>query len=72
MADFHTYAVDWRPDLLLFSVDGAVVKRVDQAPEYPVQLEIAVFDFPDKADLAPGDPVPELIVSHVSGRPLDY
>jgi hypothetical protein len=73
VAEFHTYAVDWRPDLLLFSVDGTVVKRVDQAPEYPVQLEIAVFDFPDKADLVPGEvPVPELIVSHVAGRPLDY
>jgi beta-glucanase (GH16 family) len=73
VAEFHTYAVDWRPDLLLFSVDGTVVKRVNQAPEYPVQLEIAVFDFPAKADLVPGEvPVPELIVSHVSGRPLDY
>jgi len=73
VAEFHTYAVDWRPDLLLFSVDGEVVKRVDQAPDYPVQLEIAVFDFPAKADLVPGEvPVPELIVSHVSGRPLDY
>jgi hypothetical protein len=73
VAGFHTYAVDWRPDLLLFSVDGEVVKRVNQAPEYPVQLEIAIFDFPDKADLVPGEvPVPELIVSHVAGRPLDY
>jgi hypothetical protein len=72
VADFHTYAVDWRPDLLLFSVDGKIVKRVDQAPEYPVQLEIAVFDFPEKADLVPGVPVPELVVSHVAGRPLDY
>ena len=60
--DFHTYAVDWRPDELVFSVDGEEVKRVGQAPDYPVQLEIAVFDFPGK----PG-PVhtPELIVSHV-------
>lgn len=73
VADFHTYAVDWRPDLLLFSVDGTIVKRVNQAPEYPVQLEIAIFDFPEKADLVPGEvPVPELIVSHVAGRPLDY
>lgn len=73
VAEFHTYAVDWRPDLLLFSVDGTIVKRVNQAPEYPVQLEIAIFDFPEKADLVPGEvPVPELIVSHVAGRPLDY
>jgi beta-glucanase (GH16 family) len=42
---FHTYAVDWRPDSLLFTVDGQVTKKVDQAPDHPVQLELAVFDF---------------------------
>jgi hypothetical protein len=73
VAEFHTYAVDWRPDSLLFSIDGTLVKRLHQAPEYPVQLELAVFDFPDKADLVPGEtPVPELVVSRVRGRPLDY
>jgi hypothetical protein len=70
-AEFHTYAVDWRPDSLEFSVDGEVVKRCAQAPDYPVQLMITVYDFPDKAGLVPGPvPVPEMIVSHVIGRPL--
>jgi len=64
VARFHTYGVDWRPGELSFTVDGAQVKQVAQAPYYPVQLEIAVFDFPAKAE--PGEtPVPELIVSHV-------
>jgi len=64
VARFHTYGVDWRPGELSFTVDGAEVKRVDQAPDYPVQLEIAVFDFPAKA--VPGEtPTPELIVSQV-------
>jgi hypothetical protein len=61
---FHTYAVDWRPGELEFTVDGTVVKTVDQAPDYPVQLQIAVFDFPEKAFPGP-TPTPELIVSHV-------
>ena len=66
---FHTYAVDWRPGALVFSVDGEVVKRVDQAPDYPVQLEIAVFDFPGKAHLVDGPVlVPELIVTEVTVR----
>jgi hypothetical protein len=66
----HTYGVDWRPGSLSFDVDGAVVRRLDQAPDYPVQLMIGVFDFPDRA--APGDDVvPELVVSRVRGRPLD-
>jgi hypothetical protein len=72
VAAFHTYAVDWRPDHLAFAVDGEVVKEVGQAPDYPVQLEIAVFDFPEKAvpeTGVPGEtPVPELIVEHVLSR----
>ena len=66
VAAFHTYGVRWRPGSLAFTVDGEVVKRVGQAPDYPMQLEIAVFDFPDRAHLVDGPvPVPELIVSHV-------
>ncbi|MFI5893180.1 glycoside hydrolase family 16 protein [Actinoplanes sp. NPDC051513] len=69
VAAFHTYGVQWRPDHLSFTVDGSVVKTVSQAPDYPVQLEIAVFDFPEKAGLVPGPtPTPELIVSHVLVR----
>jgi hypothetical protein len=51
-------------------VDGREVRRVDQAPDYPVQLEIGVFDFPDKAvpDALPH--TPELIVTHVIGHDL--
>ncbi|GID29070.1 glycoside hydrolase family 16 protein [Paractinoplanes brasiliensis] len=70
VSDFHTYGVSWRPGSLAFSVDGEVVKRVGQAPDYPVQLEIAVFDFPGRAHLVEGSvPEPELVVSHVRGRP---
>jgi hypothetical protein len=70
VAAFHTYAVDWLPGALTFSVDGEVVKHVPQSPDYPVQLELAVFDFPDRAALAPA-PVatPELIVSRIRARP---
>lgn len=71
VAEIHTYGVDWQPGSLVFTVDGRVVRRLEQAPDYPVQLMIGVFDFPAKA--APGDlevPVPELVVSHVHGRPL--
>lgn len=64
---FHVYAVSWRPGSLAFSVDGEVVRRLDQSPDYPVQLMIGVFDFPAKG----GPPtVPELFVSEVTGHPL--
>ena len=71
ITDFHVYAVDWRPGSLVFTIDGAEVRRIAQAPDYPVQLEIGVFDFPDKATGAGPVPTPELVVSHVIGHPLD-
>jgi hypothetical protein len=67
----HTYAVDWTPGSLVFSVDGREVRRVDQAPDYPVQLMLGVFDFPARAPAGQAEvPVPELVVSSVVGRPL--
>jgi Glycosyl hydrolases family 16 len=70
VAAFNTYAVEWRPGSLVFAVNGSVVRRVDQAPDYPVQLMIGVFDFPTKSIGGDDALVPELVVSHVRGRPL--
>lgn len=65
----HDYAVDWTDRGLVFTVDGAVVRELGQAPDYPVQLMIGVFDFPARATgRAPGF-VPELVVSAVRGTP---
>ena len=44
------------------SIDGEHVKTVHQAPDYPMQMMVAVFDFPDKAAEAPPDHVPQLAV----------
>jgi hypothetical protein len=71
VAEFHTYGVDWRPGSLVFTVDGEAVRWLDQAPDYPMQLMIGVFDFPAKAAADDVEvPVPQLVVSHVRGRPL--
>ena len=68
---FHTYGVDWRPGSIAFSVDRVIVRRLEQAPDYPMQLMIGVFDFPAKASASDvGVPVPELVVSHVRGVPF--
>ncbi len=64
----HAYAVDWRPGRVEFLVDGVPVKRVDQAPDYPMQLVLGVFDFPDRAPAGEAEPpVPELVVRRVTG-----
>lgn len=68
ISEFHTYGVDWRPGVVSFSVDGDVVRVVRQAPDYPLQLMLGVFDFPARGG-SDGD-VPELVATHVRGRPL--
>jgi hypothetical protein len=71
VSGFHTYGVDWRPNSIAFTVDGEVVRHLGQAPDYPMQLMIGVFDFPVKASADDVEvPVPELIVSHVRGVPF--
>lgn len=65
----HTYGVDWDVGRVAFHVDGAVVHEVSQAPDYPMQLTVGVFDFPRRAQgAAPDDHVPEMVVSRVVGR----
>jgi len=53
VSEFHVYAADWRPGRVDFVTDGEHVKTVHQAPDYPMQMMVAVFDFPDKAAAAP-------------------
>lgn len=65
VTEFHVYAADWRPGQVDFLVDGRRVRTVDQAPDYPMQMMVAVFDFPAKADAAPADHVPLLAVDYV-------
>ena len=65
---FHDYAADWRTGRVDFSVDGEHVKTVEQAPDYPMQMMVAVFDFPahEQAARWPGH-VPALIVDRIRG-----
>ena len=65
----HRYAVDWQPGRVDFFVDDVMINTVEQAPDYPLQLILGVFDFPDRASPdEPDVPVPELVVRRVTGR----
>jgi hypothetical protein len=48
VAEHHAYAARWEPGRVEFSIDGEPVRAVDQAPAYPLQAMVAVFDFPEK------------------------
>jgi hypothetical protein len=66
VTDFHVYAIDWRPGRVDFFVDGAPVRAVHQAPDYPVQMMIGVFDFPAKpVAAAHADHIPLLVIDSV-------
>ena len=71
VSEYHTYAVDWHPGSSVFSVDGRPVRVLDQAPDYPLQLMIGIFEFPARPASDREPAVPELIVSHVRGGPLE-
>jgi beta-glucanase (GH16 family) len=44
--EFHVYAADWTPSRVEFSVDGETIKIADQAPDYPMQLMLSIYEFP--------------------------
>jgi beta-glucanase (GH16 family) len=64
---FHTYAVDWTPQKADFFVDGALVRSCPRPPRYPLQMMIAVFDFPGQSTGDGADAVPELVVDYLRG-----
>ena len=66
VTEHHVYAAEWQPGRVDFLIDGELIKTVDQAPDYPMQMMIGIFDFP--ATAAPGDDhVPLLAVDQVRG-----
>ena len=67
LTEWHTYAVRWDAERADFHVDGALVRSCPRPPTYPLQLMLAVFDFPEKSDGHDGDAVPELVVDWVRG-----
>jgi hypothetical protein len=67
VAEFHTYAVDWKADRVDFYVDGELVRGCANPPRYPMQMMVAVFDFPEKSTGDDSDAVPELIVDYLRG-----
>jgi hypothetical protein len=63
----HLYAVEWDAAEAVFSVDGAVLRRCPRPPAYPLQLMLAVFDFPGWSTGNDDHLVPRLVVDRVAG-----
>ncbi len=69
VSEFHTYAVDWDAAHAAFSVDGVPVRTAARPPTYPMQLMLAVFDFPEWSSGSDADLVPSLAVDWILFRP---
>jgi hypothetical protein len=66
----HVYAVDWRPGRVEYFLDGERIRTTSQAPDYPMQLILGVFDFPEQPDpTGQGPAEPELMVHRVTSHP---
>ncbi|MET7281805.1 glycoside hydrolase family 16 protein [Kribbella sp. NPDC005582] len=63
--EFHTYSVEWSDGVAAFSVDGSIIRRCTGAPTYPMQLMLAVFDFPDRSVGDDDHLVPTFTVDHI-------
>lgn len=48
----HWYAAEWRPGRTTFFVDERPVKVVDQAPAYPMQVMLTLYEFADGVEPA--------------------
>jgi hypothetical protein len=68
--DFHIYAADWTPEGVTFLVDDEPVKRVAQAPDYPLQLMLDIYEFPAEAGEPTGTYPKEFVVDYVRGYRL--
>lgn len=53
--DWHTYGAEWTPERVRFFVDDQLVRTVRQTIDYPLQLMVDVFEFPDRPRRDPAD-----------------
>jgi hypothetical protein len=67
VADWHTYTVGWNESEAVFTVDSHQVRTCPRPPTYPLQVMIAVFDFPDWSTGSDDHLVPVLEVDWISG-----
>jgi len=67
----HEYAAEWTPGRVEFFVDGERVKTVEQSPDYPMQLMLGLYEFPEPGGTRPAEAYPkELVVESVRGYRL--
>ena len=67
VGEWHRYACDWFSERVDFFVDGALVRSCANPPGYPMQLMVAVFDFPERSTGDDNHLEPEFVVDWIRG-----
>jgi hypothetical protein len=65
--EFHTYRVDWTPGQVDYFVDNQRIKTSTQAPDYPMQLMLGIYEFNRPADASDADYPKTFAVDYVRG-----
>ncbi|MBE6024528.1 MAG: glycosyl hydrolase family protein [Cellulosilyticum sp.] len=45
---WNTYALDWSENEILFFINGKMVRKIKQSPNYPMQLMLNLYDLENK------------------------
>lgn len=65
---FHRYGAHWAPGFVDFYLDGRRLRRIDQAPAYPMQFMLGIYEFPPGGARTGNGPYPkEFVVGEVRG-----
>lgn len=64
----HAYGVRWEPGRVAFYVDRHLVRVVPQAPDYPMQLMLGVYDFGGDRPARPDGVRQRFVVERVLGH----
>jgi hypothetical protein len=62
---FHVYTHEWTPTHIDFFVDNQKIRRINQSPDYPMQIMLSIYELPgvEQKSLYPK----EFIVDYVRG-----
>lgn len=67
ISKFHTYSVEWRSEFIKHYVDNKEIRTVEQSPNYPMQLMIDIFEFPEEEKSIENLYPKEFIIDYVRG-----
>jgi hypothetical protein len=68
---FHIYAAEWTPQKVSFFIDNQKIKEIEQAPDYPMQLMLGIYELPTKHKDLPDQNYPkDFVVDYVRGYRL--